>query len=54
MKNEKKITKNNVMQELRNLLRKNIVGMSRVCEEGKMEFYFPNGQTFKIVVEEVE
>ena len=52
MKNEMKITSKDFLKALRRLLRKDIVGVSRVGEDGKMHFRFPNGQTFKISVEE--
>ena len=52
MENQMKITTNEMMNEVRALLRENIVGISRIDEEGKMQFRLPNGQVFKITVEE--
>ena len=52
MENQKKVTKHEMMKVLRSLLRKDIVGLSRVCGEGRMDFRLPNGQIFQITVDE--
>ena len=54
MNNKKKIKSKNVMATLRNFIRRDIVGISSMREDGKMDLRFPNGQTFRISVEEVQ
>lgn len=53
MKNEKKATSRDFVMAIRRWLRRDIVGISRIEENGKVEFRLPNGQTFKISVEEM-
>ena len=50
METQKKVTKNEMMKALRNLLRKDIVGLSRISGDGRMDFRLPNGQVFEISV----
>ena len=54
MNNNKKIKSKNVMATLRNFIRRDIVAVSKMREDGKMDLRFPNGQTFRISVEEVQ
>ena len=54
MKNNKKIKSKDVMKILRGFIRKEIVGLSNIREDGKMDLRFPNGQIFTIAVEEVK
>ena len=54
MNNNKKIKSKNLMATLRNFIRRDIVAMSKMREDGKMDLRFPNGQTFRISVEEVQ
>jgi hypothetical protein len=37
-----------------NSFNKDIVAVSKMREDGKMDLRFPNGQTFRISVEEVQ
>ena len=54
MNNNKKIKSKNLMATLRNFIRRDIVAVSKMREDGKMDLRFPNGQTFRISVEEVQ
>ena len=54
MKNNKKIKSKDVMKILRGFIRKEIVGLSNIREDGKMDLRFPNGQIFTIAVEEAK